>query len=285
MSKSHTRQPIDYLMIGHITRDETNQGPQLGGTASYSALTAKAMGLKPGVVTSWAEDLPLGQLAHLPIHNLKSDKSTTFRNIETEMGRIQHLYAFAEKITIQDIPDEWKRAKILHIGPVMDEVEIEIVEKFGTGFIGLTPQGWMRRKNPDGLIEKIAWLPDDSILRKIGAIVVSKDDLVSSADWIEEVCSKVSVLAVTDGAAGVMVYWNSDVRRFRPPERAILSWDTTGAGDIFAAGFFIRLYSTRDPWEAARFATRLSAYSVTRIGLEGVPTIEEIHHSMIEVVS
>ena len=272
-------------MIGHITRDETESGPQMGGTASYSALTAQAMGLKPGIVTSWAEDLPLGHLAGIPIINNKSKKNTTFRNIETEKGRIQHLYAFAKKITIQDVPDEWKKSKILHFGPVMGEVEIETVEGFGSGFIGLTPQGWMRKQNPDGLVEKIGWLPEDSILRRIGAIVVSRDDLLSSADWIDEMCSKVSVLAVTEGADGVMVYWNSDMRRFRPPEGGIPSRDTTGAGDIFAAAFFIRLYMTRDPWEAARFATRLSAYSVTRTGLNGVPTLDEIHHSMIEVVS
>jgi sugar/nucleoside kinase (ribokinase family) len=60
--------------------------------------------------------------------------------------------------------------------------------------------------------------------------------------------------------------------------------DATGAGDIFAAAFFIRLHTTRDPWEAARFATQLAAYSVTRPGLEGVPTQEEIDACMVEVL-
>ena len=36
--------------------------------------------------------------------------------------------------------------------------------------------------------------------------------------------------------------------------------DATGAGDIFAAAFFWRLYVTRDPWEAARFATHLASF-------------------------
>jgi sugar/nucleoside kinase (ribokinase family) len=59
--------------------------------------------------------------------------------------------------------------------------------------------------------------------------------------------------------------------------------DPTGAGDVFAAAFFYRLHATRDPWEAARFATQLSAYSVTRPGLEGIPTQEEVEESMVEV--
>jgi sugar/nucleoside kinase (ribokinase family) len=60
--------------------------------------------------------------------------------------------------------------------------------------------------------------------------------------------------------------------------------DATGAGDIFAAAFFIRLYKTRDPWEAARFATLLASHSVTRVGLDGIPTAREIEESLMEVL-
>jgi sugar/nucleoside kinase (ribokinase family) len=59
--------------------------------------------------------------------------------------------------------------------------------------------------------------------------------------------------------------------------------DSVGAGDIFAAAFFIRLFATHDPWKAARFATQVAAFSVTRYGLESIPTTEEIQHSLIEV--
>jgi sugar/nucleoside kinase (ribokinase family) len=52
---------------------------------------------------------------------------------------------------------------------------------------------------------------------------------------------------------------------------------------VFAAAFFSRLFTTRDPWEAARFATQLGAISVTRPGLTGIPTAEEIEACMVEV--
>ena len=48
-------QPVDYLVVGHITQDLTPDGPRLGGTATYSALTARALGLQVGVVTSASE--------------------------------------------------------------------------------------------------------------------------------------------------------------------------------------------------------------------------------------
>ena len=94
--------------------------------------------------------------------------------------------------------------------------------------------------------------------------------------------SSVRILAVTEAAAGSRVYWNGDLRRFHPPK--IEEVDPTGSGDIYAAAFFYRLWITRDPWEAARFATNLAAFSITRSGLIGIPTIEEIQSCLVEVL-
>jgi sugar/nucleoside kinase (ribokinase family) len=60
--------------------------------------------------------------------------------------------------------------------------------------------------------------------------------------------------------------------------------DATGAGDVFAACFFVRLFQTRDPWEAGRFATILAAHTVTRVGLDGIPTAAEIEECLLEVL-
>ncbi|MBE0695387.1 MAG: ribokinase, partial [Anaerolineaceae bacterium] len=99
---------------------------------------------------------------------------------------------------------------------------------------------------------------------------------------IEDMASSARVLVVTEGANGARLYWNGDVRRFRPQQ--MMEADPTGAGDIFATAFFYRLSTTRDPWEAARFATNLASFSVMRFGLEGVPTAEEVQSCMTEVI-
>ena len=44
--------PIDYLAIGHITQDLTDSGTRIGGTVTFSGLTAQKLGLKVGIVTS-----------------------------------------------------------------------------------------------------------------------------------------------------------------------------------------------------------------------------------------
>ena len=80
---------IDYLVIGHLSLDITPEGKRLGGTAAYSALTAKALGLQVGIVTSWGYELPLDILEGIQIINYPTERSTTYENVPTSNGRIQ----------------------------------------------------------------------------------------------------------------------------------------------------------------------------------------------------
>ena len=77
-------QPVDYLVIGHVAVDITPTGVQLGGTVSFAALTARALGMRVGIVTSSGEDAPLQALDGIAIVNVPSEHSTTFENIKTD---------------------------------------------------------------------------------------------------------------------------------------------------------------------------------------------------------
>ncbi len=275
-------EPIDYLMIGHITLDKTRAGHRLGGTATFSSLMARALGLRVGIVTSWGSELPPGPLAGIPMINLPAEHSTTFENITTDQGRIQTLSHTANTIDLNLIPEEWLKAEIVHLGPVAQEVEPTIVRHLTNSLVGTTPQGWLRTWNASGSILPTEWPEASFVLSQVGAAVISIEDLGFDESRIEEMATACRVLAVTESAQGVRLFWNGDVRRFRPPQ--VIEVDTTGAGDIFATAFFYRLYTTRDPWEAARFATHLAAISVSRNGLQAIPTPEEIQDCMAEVL-
>jgi sugar/nucleoside kinase (ribokinase family) len=281
MMQITTLESVDYLMIGHLTVDHTPSGPRLGGTAAYAALTAKALGLRVGIVTSWGAELPLGALQSIPVASFPAEESTSFENIETTAGRVQFVRSIAPRLDYYQVPEPWRNASIVHLGPVAQEVEPSLVRNFPSALIGVTPQGWLRGWNPDGKVYAAEWPEATFVLERSGAVVVSAADLNGDEDRIDEMAASCSVLAVTEGGQGVRLYWHGDVRRFRPPQ--VQEIESTGAGDIFAAAFFVRLFTTRDPWEAARFATELGAVSVTRSGLAGVPTPEEIDECMLEV--
>jgi len=275
-------QPVDYLVIGHVAVDITSGGLQLGGTVSYAALTARVLGLRVGIVTSFAEGAPIQALDGIHIVNVPAEKSTTFENIKITGGRRQMLHHQAAPILPDHIPQVWRNAPIIHLAPIAQELDSSLAEKLSGSLLGITPQGWMRVWDENGRVAACAWRNSEQALGQAGAVVLSVEDVNRDLVLVEEMAHQTRILCLTEGEAGAVLHWNGDRRRFRP--LAVEEVDATGAGDIFAAAFFTRLYSTRDPWEAARFATKLAAYSVTRTGLNGIPTAREIEESLTEVL-
>jgi len=274
-------EPVDYLVIGHVAHDLTPSGPRLGGTAAYSALTARALGMRVGVITANGPETSLDALGDILIVSTPSLHSTTFENIYSDSGRRQVLHHQAVHLSLDHAPEPWQRTPIVHLGPIAQEVEAALPDSFSPSLLGLTPQGWMRAWDESGQVRQMGWESAEQILGQAGAVVVSIEDVSGDEEQIEFIATHTRVLAVTEGAAGARLYWHGDQRRFRAPEMDEI--DATGAGDIFAAAFFIRLLTTQDPWEAARFATQLSARSVLRAGLEAIPSAEEIQECMVEV--
>lgn len=277
-------QPVDYLVIGHVAADITPSGLQLGGTVSYAALTARALGLRVGIVTSFGKDAPIQALDGIHIVNVPAEHSTTFENVKTENGRRQTLHHQAAPLGFDHIPLVWRNAPIIHLAPIAQEVESSLSERLSGALLGITPQGWMRTWDENGRVAACAWDANASgqVLGQAGAVVFSVEDIKRDLELVEEMAHRTRILCLTEAEAGAVLHWNGDRRRFRSP--AVEEVDGTGAGDIFAAAFFTRLYSTRDPWEAARFATNLAAYSVTRVGLNGIPTAKEIEACLMEVL-
>lgn len=273
---------VEYLAIGHVAHDLTANGARLGGTVAYSALTARALGMKVGIVTAVGKETPLGALDGIPVISIESPHSTTFENMYTDAGRAQYLRAQAEKIDLDSVPASWRNASIIHLAPIANEIDSSLPNDFSPALLTVTPQGWMRRWDSSGRVSRSEWSASESLLQKANAVVISREDVNGDHELIEQMAHQTRMLVVTEGAEGCVLHWNGDRRRFRALE--VNEVDATGAGDVFATAFFIRLFRTRDPWEAARFATLIASISVTRVGLEGIPTQAEIESCLMEVL-
>lgn len=265
---------LDYLVIGHVTRDVTADGAfRIGGTASYAARTARALGCRVGVVTSAAPDLDLASvLDGVCVRRVAAPVTTTFENIYRDGVRVQVLHAVAPALQPNMVPPEW-RAAIVHLGPVAQECPAALLSRVEGAFLGLTPQGWLRRWDAEGHVGYAEWEGAALFLRRADAVVLSETDVPD-----ERVCAQYArqtrVLVVTRGALGCTVFAQGERRDFPAPR--VNEVDPTGAGDVFAAAFFYWLQRRGDPWEAARFANCVAARSVTRVGLAGTPTAEEV---------
>lgn len=273
---------VNYLVIGHVTRDIHESGSTLGGTAAYSAVCARVLGRTPAILTAGEKGHPIRELNGLLIKWKISAHSTTFENQETDHGRKQILHAVADPLLPEDVPLEWRSSPIVHLGPVASEVNPGIIDIFPDSFIGLTPQGWMRARDESNVVHFHPWDHSDRLLQRADAVVLSIEDVMGNEDLIQTYVSRTNILVVTEGYNGVRVYWKEDVRHFSAPKVSVV--DPIGAGDIFATAFFDRFETTRDPWGSARRAIQIASRSVTRVGLASVPTTQEIRSFQIEVI-
>lgn len=284
MTQPTTPEPIDYLLIGHVTADlQADQSLSLGGTASFSGLTAAQLGHHVGLVTSCAANLQLDPLSGIQTWIVPSENSTMFRNEGFGSSRVQHLYSRAAPLTAEHIPTAWLGCPLVHLGPVAAEIDPDIVNAFPNALLCLTPQGWYRQADAQNLVRHTDWAEETALLPKSHAVVLSIEDLRGDERKVRELAKICPLLVVTENREGARVFCQGEVRYFPAPSVEMV--EDTGAGDIFAACFFHRFYKTRDPWEAARFAVQLSACSVTRRRLASIPTAQEIEQTKNQMLA
>lgn len=261
---------LDYLLIGHITRDLTPHGDEPGGTVTYSGRAALALGYHTAVLTSYAPDFTgMGVLTGLTVHNVLSAATTTFENVYTPHGRVQTVHATAATLTPDHLPAAWGEPAIIHLAPVVHEVDYSFfdrsIDRFPGSLVCLTPQGWLREWGSDGRVHPREWPEAQAILSRADVVVLSQEDLPDIATLWQywEWCK---LLVLTGGPKGCLVLQGETAVRI--PTISITQVDPTGAGDIFATAYFINYHQTRDALAAAHFANVIAAHSVTQSGIE-----------------
>ncbi|MDT8305088.1 MAG: PfkB family carbohydrate kinase [Anaerolineae bacterium] len=257
---------VDYLVIGHITDDYTPDGMTIGGSVAYAGRTAQALGCRTAVVTSsQVRDDLATVLPSIAVQHVPAPHTTAFTNRYEGIHREQWLHAVAAPLRAEHVPEAWRRSAIVHLAPVAAEVDVEMMALFSNSLIGLTPQGWMRQWDEGGRVRGTRWEQAETAFPLAAAVILSDEDLPDESYL--EVCRQYArLLVMTQGPAGCTVFFGDDARSFEAPAAPVR--DLTGAGDVFAAAFLVRLYQTRgNPWEAAVFANEVAAASVTQVGL------------------
>src|SRR5262249_3092596 len=270
----------DYLMLGHFTRDVLPDGTTTpGGTSLYAALTAHRLGRNVGVVSAPAE-LPEGWPDTIQIAFHLSPTPPTFENRYTPEGRKQTLHAASQPITLEVIPDAWRTAPLVHLGPVLGETPEQLVDAFPHALLGVTPQGWMRAWNEPlpGPVLYQPWQPAARVLERIDALVLSIEDVCGDEALVAGYARHCALVALTGGARGSTLFVRGVPHHI--PAFPAVERDPTGAGDVFAATLLSRLHETGDSFEAARFASYVAALSVEGAGISRIPARDEIEQRL-----
>lgn len=273
----------EYLLLGHFTRDVLPDGATApGGTSLYAALTVHRLGRRVGVVSAPAE-LPADWPGAIAVAFLDGMTPPTFENRYTPVGRQQILHATTQPISRELIPPAWRAAPIVHVGPLLGELDEAIVCAFPGALLGVTPQGWMRAWDEPvpSQVRYQPWRPAPDLLRRIDALVLSIEDVQGDEELVAGYARYCRLVALTRGARGATLFLHGQpthVPAFPAVER-----DPTGAGDVFAAALLVRLSETGDPLEAARFAACVAAASVEGDGASRIPTRAEVEARLRDV--
>jgi sugar/nucleoside kinase (ribokinase family) len=285
-----TRTP-DYLVIGHISADLQPDGSVvLGGTALYSAITAARLGARvavltrgvygrevagmnvPSIESALSEDIA----SRISIVVQQADIPTTFINVYQADRRVQTLPHWAGPIDLRGIPPHWRNSNVVHLGPIADEVEPRQATGLTSQFVGATPQGWMRDwpRGKGGPVKNIPLRLPGELISRLDCVIVSIEEITYSRDVVEKVgARRLGVVTMDRNGARVIAGGKTlELGGYKVNVR-----DATGAGDVFAAGFFLKASDrTISAETAGKFANAVAALSLQEIGSVGIPTVAEV---------
>jgi sugar/nucleoside kinase (ribokinase family) len=260
---------FDYTTIGHVTVDVMADGTRRpGGSAFYSALQASRLGLRALILTRGRpeeiESLLEPYSAELAIEIQPAEQTTTLRTSGSGAMRSQRVLAWAGPIEGAPVVD----SAILHLAPVARESPRRW--RGEADFVGLTPQGLVRQWAGHG--GEISLTPVDllALPATCDAIVISEVERDSCAALLSRAGEAGAVVAVTAGhrPTTILLPDGGTLHASTPPMEQ--PGEDVGAGDVFAAAFFIALRDGQPPKPAAAFAGAAAALRIGAAGTSGI---------------
>ena len=262
----------DYLLVGHVCRDVVRGRRRTGGTVLYAGLTAAKLGRRVAIVTACEAPAPT-ELRGMQVAVAPSGSTTTLEHEDSDQGRRLWVISKAASIDRAVVPEGWKSTPVVHLAPIVDEIEPKFGDLFPKSRVVATPQGWLRKCFEGAPVQPFPGRAQE-LHGTASMMVLSEEDLGGNLALAEMLAGGLEVLVVTAGAAGYRLYHEKRCEYFPAfPSREV---DPIGAGDVFAAAYFIRVDETGDPRSSGRFAAMAAAMSVEGAATSRIPTRPQI---------
>jgi hypothetical protein len=288
------------VTVGHVTVDviaaDCSRRP--GGGAFYSALQAARLGLRALILTQGSppeiEALLAPYRDELELRIIPAPATSTFATSWPGGQRSQRVLAWAGPIAGPIEVD----TQILHFAPVARETPT--TWRGHADFVGLTPQGLARTWDPRageahnadahrgatdggetgegeaGGELRSAPLPrardslDALLPQPCDAVVISEQERAAAAPLLTTAAGRGAVLAVTSGPGATSVQVPGDeITQVQAPA-VTEPRDDLGAGDVFAAAFFVALHEGLSPAQAAAFGNAAAAIRIEGVGADAI---------------
>ncbi|MCC6381306.1 MAG: hypothetical protein IT304_02300 [Dehalococcoidia bacterium] len=262
-----------------------------GGPSLYAALTVRALGAHPVLVTNLAAGYDRSHLAGIEVLLAGEAQPPRYENRVDACGRrTQRLLgeggALASARLLETLGrrfDKQPPGAVLAC-PAFHEIAgmapstatarpaNDRFPTFGAPVLAACLQGVLRRRLADGRVAAIgdARAAVAGFVRPGALLVFSEEDATNPGALAATLADAGAVAALTRGERGVAVYTRDGVREWTAFPATPL--EPTGAGDCFAAALTVRYAETRDLAQAVRWGLAAGAIAVESRGLAAVPT-------------
>jgi len=257
------------LVLGAITRDVEAGGRFApGGVVHYAGLAFAALGARTRVVTRSRSEDAAELLAPLRARGvetraLASAATTTYANDYSGEEDRHELLAASDPIRPADLPEGWRRADAIHLGPLHRRDLLPETVAVLRGLVGIDLQGLARLGSAAGT--RLA--PNLELKDFLVHVAVAKAAEEEIAVLLEGMTLGefrrefgLAELLVTRGSRGALLVTQNGVEEI--PAVAAARRFPTGAGDVFLAAYLFARASQREPRAAAGFAARASAAQI-----------------------
>jgi len=269
----------DIIRTPHIS----TKGRILSGCSTNACLAAAKLGMKSvtiiGCIGRNFFNRFINDLEKYGVNSPKvkvSKETGGFKLVYDMSGnRTLEVLGVAGKITKKDVPDECLNARHILLGPILQEVDLDLVSflrETTKSKIFLDPQGLIRKINPD---KQIVYQSEKETVRKIVnmvdfvkpnehesiAITGTNNPSVSAktlVDW------RSPVGIVTLAEKGSVVFDGEKIVRI--PAYKTFAIDPTGAGDVYAGAFIYEYIKTEDVVSSCLFASAAASIMVEHSG-------------------
>ncbi|MEM2972109.1 MAG: PfkB family carbohydrate kinase [Candidatus Bathyarchaeia archaeon] len=279
---------FDVSVVGHFSIDSiflpNKRAPYvvLGGSAAYTSLILKRLGLTVSVVSKVGGDFPNAYLWWLKKEGINLDGVAKVENAETTRfelkynadlsRRILQLKSKAPPINMEDLPKPL-RAKAVHIAPIANETPPEVIDKLRScaEILSIDPQGLVRNFDSKGHFTYSS-LKDKHLLELVN-IYKSSSKEIKAVTRLSDISSAikaihdygVEIVIVTFGVKGTLL--SAEETKYQIPayktEKIV---DPTGAGDVFIGGFLAEHVKGKNAFWCACVGSAAASVSVEAIG-------------------
>jgi sugar/nucleoside kinase (ribokinase family) len=260
-----------------VWADDSAESP--GGIANFAVALAR-LGLRTGLAAVFGDD-DLG--------------NRTWRQLETGEGvdltHSRKVAGWPTPVTVALAYDNDRALVTRGTTPPLSADELLTnppKAKAVAAHIGPWPNDWLAKAKAAGslVFADVGWDPserwDPAVLDQLEHCDVFLPNAGEAMNYtrtttpeqaLHRLAERVPVVVVSDGANGALAIDAQSGEQLAVPAFPVKAVDTTGAGDVFAAGFIAATLWELSLAERVRFASLVAALSVTRLGgADAAPT-------------